>query len=526
MSRLKCFVLVVFAAFSALASGLQNDTVVSYPSLLYHFSIKRIAMQVHSHSQFSVRANPVVSLGDTTSVLYDAYAVFKEGKSIYKHSLVDGVTYISRSFRTGGGKSEVECSSADILLSVNLLVKALGTAKAVSAITRSDGSVISCSVGNSFRISVNGIKFGVCSYGSLGFKIFGSDVDVKVEYMRNHPPIWAPKKLDKKTKKGCKIMASPSTVTSIGRSFLTGESINDEERTLGSVMDVILRGSCTCKSIPRPCVFVHGLGVLTEKEKNLDTYDEYWGNLTNHTPCCSTTQYVMLNTVNNSWTDHLLQQKLCDRVLAASTTSKGSIISDTIVITHSMGGLIIAGAIANKKCKLASSATWVAIGSPMLGSMAASYFEESCNRETNLLMAEFVESTKLCPPDDGVKSLAYQYDSYSTPALDEMYHFAQEAYRKNVYAVMCSNSYSGIVSSYQAGFWVLGRLIPHKSKQNDGMVEFHSCAGGFLETKFGNDYRKPFYVSELNHNDLAFRAGDALLNEAKMPVKWFECLIR
>ncbi|CAI5715782.1 unnamed protein product [Peronospora effusa] len=524
MSRLKCFLLVVFAAFFAFATGLQNDTVISWPSLLFRFSIKRIATQVHGQSKFFVRADPVVSLGDTTSVLYDAYAVFEDDNSIYKYSLVDGATYVSRSFRTGGGKLEVECSDADILLSVNSIVKALGTAKAVSTITTSDGSAISCSVGKSFQISVNGIKFGVCSYGSSGFTIFGSDLDVKVKYMKNQLPIWAPK-LDIKTKKGCKKMASPNTVTSIGRSFLTGESIQDEERILGDVVDVLLRGSCTCKSTPRPCIFIHGLGVLTEKEKNLDTFDKYWGNLTDHTPCCSTTQYAMLNTVNNSWTDHFQQQKVCDRVLAASKTSKGSTISDTIIITHSMGGLMVAGAIANKKCKLASSATWVAIASPMLGSMAAEYFEESCNHETNFFMAEFVESTKLCPPDDGIKSLAYQYDSYSTPALDKMYHFAQEAYRKNVHAVMCSNSYSGIFSSYQLGFWILGKTIPHKSKQNDGMVEFHGCAGGFLETKFGDDFRKPFYVSKLNHNDLAFRAGDALLDEAKMPVKWFECLL-
>jgi len=68
-------------------------------------------------------------------------------------------------------------------------------------------------------------------------------------------------------------------------------------------------------------------------------------------------------------------------------------------------------------------------------------------------------------------------------------------------------------------------MVPHTSKRNDGMVEFESCAAGFPEAKFGDSYRDRFYRTKLNHVDMEFISGDAMLDEAKMPVKWFECLL-
>ncbi|RLN56964.1 hypothetical protein BBJ29_005912 [Phytophthora kernoviae] len=127
--------------------------------------------------------------------------------------------------------------------------------------------------------------------------------------------------------------------------------------------------------------------------------------------------------------------------------------------------------------------------------------------------------------DDGIKSLAYEGGSYSNVELNEAYKVAQKVYRKNVYAALCSNGFSGLPSSAHWAYWVLGLTIPHKSFKNDGMVEFLSCAGGFPASKFGNSHNDRFYVTKLNHDDTTFRNGDALLNEAKMPIKWFECLL-
>jgi hypothetical protein len=525
-------VAVVFAVLSSLAAGqsdpLQNGATTGWPALNFRFAIKRVAMQVHGQADFSVLASPVVSVEeDSTSVLYDTFTAFAEDETLYNYSLVDGVAYVARSSLNGSDQNpSVKCFDANILPPINAIVASVNDAKPVSSISSSNGSAISCSSGNSFKASVNGIDFGLCFSGSSGFMMYGSDMDIKVEYVESHFEISAPK-LSADAGTRCEKVASPSSVTSVGESLLAGGSISpDVSRKLEAAFDFSLEDSCSCKSTPRPCIFLHGLGVLAEEEENLDVdKDAYWGNLTDHAPCCSTTQFAMLNTVNNSWTDDLQQQKVCDRVMAASETSQGSTVSDTIIISHSMGGLMMAGAIANNKCSLDSTTTWVSTGSPMGGSMASDYFQESCMDQTNAFMEKFVETTGFCPADDGIKSLAYEHESYSTPSLDEQYESAKAAYRDNVDALMCSNGYSGILSTYQVGFWVLGSVVSHKSEKNDGMVEFHSCAGGFPASKFGNDYHDKFYVTKLNHYDVAFKAGDALLDKAKMPVKWLDCLL-
>uniref|UniRef100_H3GV78 GPI inositol-deacylase n=1 Tax=Phytophthora ramorum TaxID=164328 RepID=H3GV78_PHYRM len=525
---------VMFAAFLAFAAGqsnlVQDGTTAGWPSLQFRFTIKRSAMEVHGESDFSVLANPIMSSlsdpSDNASVLYDTFTAFAEDDILYNYSLVDGVAYVSRGFLNGSSVNNppVKCMGANILPPVNSIVAALSDAKPISTILTSNGSTIPCSSGNSFKTSVNGIDFGLCFSGSAGFTMYGSDMDITVEYVTKHMHIQAPT-LSEDVKNTCEKVSSPSSVTSIGTSLLTGESIpSSATRELEAAFEFSLEESCSCQSMPRPCIFIHGLGVITEEKENLDSH-AYWGNLTGHTPCCSSTKYAMLNTVNNSWTDDIQQQKVCDHVLEASDTSEGTTISDTIIITHSMGGLMLAGAIANERCSLASSATWVSTGAPMTGSMASNYFQESCKDETNRFMEKFVETTGYCPADDGIKSLAYQRESYSTAALDRAYTAAQKAYRQNVDAVMCSDAYSGILSSYQVGFWVLGSVVSHKSKKNDGMVEFHSCGGGFPASKFGNDYHDRFYRAKLNHYDVAFKAGDALLDKTKMPVKWFECLL-
>jgi hypothetical protein len=180
---------------------------------------------------------------------------------------------------------------------------------------------------------------------------------------------------------------------------------------------------------------------------------------------------------------------------------------------------------ANGRCALDKSSTWVSTAAPMIGSMASDYAQEVCAGKTNVVAEEVAEYKKQCPVNAATKSLAYEGGNYSTGTLVAAYEAAQEAYRTNVSAVMCSESYSGILSLYQASFWILGSMIPHKSEQNDGTVEFQSCAKGLAEEAFGDSYTARFYRTKLNHYDMQFRAGDAFWNEAKMPLKWFECLL-
>ncbi|CEG46847.1 uncharacterized protein PHALS_03524 [Plasmopara halstedii] len=354
--------------------------------------------------------------------------------------------------------------------------------------------------------------------------MYGSDVDINVEYVKTDWPITI-YKTNGQIEGECKKVALPTLVTSIGKSLLVGQPLPvSHKRKMKTAIEILLPASCTCKSKPRPCVFISGIGSLVEKEKNQDSFS-YWGKITGHTPCCSSTKYAVLNTTKVFWTDAQLQQKVCDHILIESATSEGSIISDTIIFSYSMGGLLLAGAIANGRCSLNKSSTWVSTGTPIYGTMGSDYLQDVCVNKTTLVVEKLANFAELCPPKEGIKSMAYVNGTYSNNKLKMAYKAAQKAYVDNVYALMCSHSFSGVLSRYQAAFWVLGRIIPHKSRESDGAVEFSSCAGGFPASNFGNDFRDRFYSSRLNHYDLAFRAGDALLDRTKMPMKWFECLL-
>ncbi|KAH7484771.1 uncharacterized protein KRP23_3826 [Phytophthora ramorum] len=160
----------------------------------------------------------------------------------------------------------------------------------------------------------------------------------------------------------------------------------------------------------------------------------------------------------------------------------------------------------------------------MTGSMGADYLQNACSG-SNVFLQAVANLIGQCPASNAVVALSYEDESYSTSALNTAYAAAQSSFRSNVDAAMCSDNYSGLLSVYQAVYKLGGSLIPHKSSENDGIVEYQSCAGGLSTSKFGNTYDDTFYVTGLNHADTAFLNGDALIVNSQKPVKWFECLL-
>ncbi|CAH0518785.1 unnamed protein product [Peronospora belbahrii] len=479
-------------------------------------------MNVQGLSEFSVVAKPVEPTS-SDSVLYDVFSSFVEDGTVHNYFLVNGIGFSSSSPSYSAQIPTIKCldSEHDQLPPINSFVSAINKAIAVPS------SAIECPNGNLFHVAVNNIDFALCKLDSLGFAMQSSDMDVKVEYLNTYKDSTIP--IPDSTL-NCGTMAVPSSITPIGRSLLTGGSIPQSNvRSLKAAFKLPFqksRSSCLCKSARRPCIFVHGLGIKEEMPTNQDNFTHYWGDhLFKHAPCCSSLKFTHLNTVENMWTSPKLQQKVCDRVLAVSDSSTNIAIVDTIVVTHSMGNLMFAGALANGICKLGPSSTWVGLAAPMMGSMCSDFTQKSCAGNTNAFWEKIGDITGRCPPTTALKSLAYQGEKYSYKSLDAMYVAAQETYTKNVYAAMCGKSNSGIVSKYQVKFWALGRLVPHKSPDNDGMVEFQSCAAGIPRSNFGNSWKDRFYVTHLNHFDMEFLSGDSVFNEKKMPVKWFECLL-
>ncbi|KAE8975659.1 hypothetical protein PR001_g25640 [Phytophthora rubi] len=487
-------------------------------------------MKIHGQSEFDIYGNPILST-KTNTVLYDAFATFTEHSTLYNYTLLHGVAYSSSIPYSGSpvdhskANPTVACLDKETakLPSINSIVAAIG---GVTAVKKAAGSGIDCSGGNLFKVMVDRIEFALCTSGSTGFKMQGADMDISVELLESHIDIFVPKLAEKKRLQ-CSSVASPSPITPTGKALLTGQTVPHNARNLKADASFSIGGksACSCKSTPRPCVFIHGLGVSDETPQNQDEFAQYWSNhLTGHTPCCSSLKFAHLNTVNSTWTSPELQEKVCNRALTASNTSTKSAISDTIVVTHSMGNLMFAGALATGKCSLDSSSTWVGMAGPMKGSTCSDFVQDSCAGKNNLVWEKIGNITGRCPANIGLKSLAYEGGAHSSQELNAAYAAAQEVYRTKVSALMCSKSYSGLVSKYQAQFWGLGSMVPFKGP-NDGMVEFQSCAAGFPETKFGNNYRDRFYVTKLNHYDMQFRGGDSVMDEQKMPVKWFECLL-
>ncbi|KAG7386697.1 hypothetical protein PHYPSEUDO_015377 [Phytophthora pseudosyringae] len=526
-------ILVTILASPATAVGQDSardhrrltSSLAEAPSLRLQFTLKRSSMKVYGQSEFYVFANPVVS-SDNTSVLYDGYAAFVNNGTDYTFLLVDGIAYFVTSPAGDANLSETaSCLDSTTIPPLNTIVSALNDATAISSVSASD-ETINCSRGNLFKASFGGADFALCASAASGFTIYGSDLDIAVEFLDEQVEISPPTLLANATA-ACETVITPTSVTETTLALLTGKTISSStRRMLKAEADVtISSSSCSCSSTPRPCIFFRGMGSTTEYN-TLQTTSDYWGAIEEHAPCCSSFSYAILNTVDYAWTDAAQQKKACNFALSISSTSSATtrVVADTIVVTHSMGGLLIAGALANASCSFASSTTWVSMSPPMGGSMSSDYQQGACSG-SNVLLEAIATLVGRCPATTASKSLAYEGDSYSTSSLDEAYEAAQEAYRSNVNAAVCSDNYSGLLSTDQLVYKLAGSLIPHKSSENDGIVEYQSCAGGLPASKFGTTYDDAFYLTGLNHADTTFRHGDALIVNSQKPVKWFECLL-
>ncbi|CEG41712.1 uncharacterized protein PHALS_12043 [Plasmopara halstedii] len=292
--------------------------------------------------------------------------------------------------------------------------------------------------------------------------------------------------------------------------------------------DFVTDESCGCKGVRRACVFVAGLASFDDYGLTAHDPENYFGSeIGDHSPCCTSRQYITLATKLNSWNDMVFQQRLIDLLVQVSNTSDAATgtIRDTIFVGHSMGNLILAGAIARGLAIFDQSSAWVAASAPMEGSMGSNYIQEWCNGDYNAVVDKIIDLLGNCPTNAGELSLAYKGSNLSSQALNDAYIAAQNAYATNVTAVMCSNSYLGLVTVKSAIYALAGQLLPHHSSENDGIVEYSSCAMGLPLDSFDKTYESMRYRTGLNHVDTSFRNGDGVFGDKKKPLKWFECLL-
>ncbi|KAG2877416.1 hypothetical protein PC114_g23644 [Phytophthora cactorum] len=494
-------------------TAVSATTLTDARPLRLHFTLKRSSMTMYGHLEFDVFANPVLS-ADNTAVRYDGYATFKEGTTKHTIVMVDGIAYFVTS--NADGTETAECSSSSSLALLNYIIPTLNGATAISSATVDDKK-ITCSSGDLLKVVLGDATFVICASGSSGFIVYGSDLDISVKYL-DHPVSISKPKLSEDAAHSCE------TIYGLASLSLP----NQHERALEAEAGMWSFGStaCECKSTPRPCLFIHGENNEKE-EKALQTKSDKFGDMTDRAPCCSTIKYASLDTKTVRWTDETLQETVCKHALSMSESSEADegLIKDTILVTHSMGALIVAGAVANEKCSIDNSTTWVSMSAPMNGTMASNYVQDICTDDDTQAFRNILTLLGKCPVGAGMKSIAYMGGKYSTMALNKAYVAAQKVYRKHVSAAMCSNDDIGTVSIDQTSYLYLGSKIEHGTNEHDGMVTFESCRGGLPETQFSDSYEDRFYVSKCNHADTAFLHGDSYFRDTIKPVNWFECLL-
>ncbi|GAB9476541.1 hypothetical protein Gpo141_00013604 [Globisporangium polare] len=508
----------------------------SSQSLRLHFKVKRDTMTVHGLSEFDVLANPVLTTGadGTQTASFNGVAKFAVGDVLHTYTLVNNVAYYSAENTAAavGSSATVSCLPADTLPPINDILTAINAAKYVSAVNSEE--TIMCASNSLYKLTFAGEPFILCSNtgnSATGFKIYGSDLDIDVSYLANPVTVTAPT-LSEDAKLACEQIASGVAVSTSTAKLLTGAGLDYVNRVVSHAsttesVTTLASSGCLCKGPKRPCIFFHG--VDQKEEKGLQDSLDYFKDIQKHAPCCSSVKFATLDTFNNGWNGAYLQQKVCDISLSMSNSSNAATktIEDTIIVAHSMGNMMLGGAIANGKCSLGTSSSWVAISGPMRGSMGSDLVQDVCsggNLGADIVKA-IVSLFGQCPASGGRKSISYEGEKYITPTLQAEYDALQVAYKKYVSAAMCSSSYTGLLSLDQLSLILGGTLIPHKSKENDGVVEYGSCVADLDASKFANTYSSKFYKPKLNHLDTSFRHGDALFNNAQKPVKWFECLL-
>ncbi|KAF0701319.1 Aste57867_8169 [Aphanomyces stellatus] len=263
-----------------------------------------------------------------------------------------------------------------------------------------------------------------------------------------------------------------------------------------------LKQTCGCHLPERkPCLFMDGIG-HTKSVPLMSSYPDTWGHIDQHAPCCSSITMARFESIERGWTHDDLQHDFCYAALAVSNhrsqpATNSTVVGKLILITHSMGNLIAAGAAATGKCTFTTdNLTWLVAG--LVG---------------------------YCPLQPAYASIQ---DIRTVDAtLQQKYLAAQAIRRQFISRTMCGTSPAGLGTLGAVGMMAVASMAPFDSAENDGYVTWESCTAGLsdIDDTFGTDAETAVnYKAALNHLDTSFRNGDGKTND-KMPLRWFECTL-
>lgn len=244
---------------------------------------------------------------------------------------------------------------------------------------------VTCATGKLFKLVFSGDDYVLCTTlasGEPGFQIFDSDFGIEFLFLST-PAIIARPGMSTEVSASCeKVPSSSLTIVPSTIDLLPNAAKDLPSRALNSqaAQVTMAPSSCGCKGPKCPCIFIPGRGA--DRDNGLqDSNSNYFSNIKDHAPCCSSVKFAIINTNAFGWNDASLQQRTCDLALQVSNSSNVATrtIEATIIVAHSMGNMILDGATANGKCQLGASSSWIALSAPMKGSMGANFLQDVCN---------------------------------------------------------------------------------------------------------------------------------------------------
>ncbi|KDO16481.1 hypothetical protein SPRG_17996 [Saprolegnia parasitica CBS 223.65] len=205
--------------------------------------------------------------------------------------------------------------------------------------------------------------------------------------------------------------------------------------------------------------------------------------------------------------------------VANFTTARS--VGRLIVITHSMGGLVLGLALANGVCSFSAETKWVALHTPMGDSPVLNMLLKACAIPSLSSVLGLLGRCPIAP------TFAYMYEAGSWEAtalgLNSYYTRAQTSYKRHADAVLCGQSPVGLWTS-ASGIMTAINALAAPSTPHDGLVAYASCTRGLDATAFRASYESRFYAADINHLDGSFRHGDGMWGTARQPLRWFSCL--
>ncbi|TMW61928.1 hypothetical protein Poli38472_010991 [Pythium oligandrum] len=467
----------------------------------------------------------------------------------HNYTLYDNKAYYTVEDTNAGRISRMACLSPNNVPPFHELAEALQNARVVDEVANAD---VTCDIHDSKLVEFQfaGEPYVFCSTPSTQstdgvVDIHGQDLQASLRVLTETTEVSTlqpPASLDWS---GCPEVGTSSA--SAQRSLLSSQSLDSAKQRVQDSVSVLTGGrrlssmvddECSCKGGLKKCLFVHGLGYTDGP--TTDTFTEYFGNIHNQAKCCSSIQFLHLDTRDSTWYGDNLTSKLCDAASALSTGSDPQAIENVAIVAHSMGNLVFAGALMNKKCALADSSKWIALAGPMYGSASASkavttfdnlppsLVENLCTENPYAIIEDPILKTLmffgLCPTRTSLRSIVFKDSAPATPELKALMLEAGSTFKEHVSSSLCAVNAKGFASTDSIQLSTLGLISGHASFQNDGQVDFGSCHAEVSASKYQSSWNGGnFYLADINHLDATFRRGDGLWGESRKPVKWFNC---